>query len=68
MLSPKESLPRSLAAYVFTLKPGFHIVVSVVSVVSVTRKKFIGQIQRYWKPPVQMLNAKETTDTTCCTR
>ena len=21
-----------------------------------------------WKPPVQMLNAKETTDTTCCTR
>ena len=27
------------------LKPGFHIVVSVVSVVSVVRKKFIGQIQ-----------------------
>ena len=26
------------------LKPGFHIVVSVVSVVSVVRKKFIGQI------------------------
>ena len=25
-------------------KPGFHIVVSVVSVVSVVRKKFIGQI------------------------
>ena len=21
-----------------------------------------------WKPPVQMLNTKETTDTTCCTR
>ena len=21
-----------------------------------------------WKPPVQMLNSKETTDTTCCTR
>ena len=21
-----------------------------------------------WKSPVQMLNAKETTDTTCCTR
>ena len=21
-----------------------------------------------WKPPVQMLNKKETTDTTCCTR
>ena len=29
------------------LKPGFHIVVSVVSVVSVVRKKFIGQIQLY---------------------
>ena len=48
MLSPKESLPRSLAAYVLTLKPGFHIVASVVSVVSVARKKFIGQIQRYY--------------------
>ena len=42
------------------LKPGFHIVVSVVSVV---RKKFIGQIYiTLWKPPVQMLNTKETTD------
>ena len=29
------------------LKPGFHIVVSVVSVVSVVRKKFIGQLQLY---------------------
>ena len=27
------------------LKPGFHIVVSVVSVVSVVRKKFIGLIE-----------------------
>jgi len=26
------------------INPGFHIVVSVVSVVSVVRKKFIGQI------------------------
>ena len=26
------------------VKPGFHIVVSVVSVVSVVRKKFVGQI------------------------
>ena len=26
-------------------KPGFHMVVSVVSVVSVVRKKFIGQIE-----------------------
>ena len=26
-------------------KPGFHIVVSVVSVVSVVRKKFMGQIE-----------------------
>ena len=42
------------------IKPGFHIVVSVVSVVP---KKFIGQIA-LWKPPVQMLNTKETTDTT----
>ena len=49
------------------LKPGFHIVVSVVSVVSIVRKKFIGHIT-LWKPPVQMLNTKETTDTTCCTR
>ena len=30
---------------VYSLKPGFHIVVSVVSVVSVVRKKFIGQIE-----------------------
>ena len=29
------------------LKPGFHIFVSVVSVVSVVRKKFIGQLQIY---------------------
>ena len=28
----------------WSFKPGFHIVVSVVSVVSVVRKKFIGQI------------------------
>ena len=33
------------------LKPGFHIVVSVVSVVSVIRKKFIGQIQLYGNLP-----------------
>ena len=32
-------------------KPGFHIVVSVVSVVSVVRKKFIGQIQLYGNLP-----------------
>ena len=32
----------------FVLKPGFHIVVSVVSVV---RKKFIGQIQLYENLP-----------------
>ena len=29
----------------FLLKPGFHIVVSVVSVVAVVRKKFIGPIE-----------------------
>ena len=33
------------------LKPGFHIVVSVVSVVSIVRKKFIGQIQLYGNLP-----------------
>ena len=33
------------------LKPGFYIVVSVVSVVSVVRKKFIGQIQLYGNLP-----------------
>ena len=33
------------------LKPGFHIVVYVVSVVSVERKKFIGQIQLYGNLP-----------------
>ena len=31
-------------------KPGFHIVVSVVSVVSVVRKKFIGQIEFILSP------------------
>ena len=34
-----------------SLKPGFHIVVSVVSVVSVIRKKFIGQIKLYENLP-----------------
>ena len=34
-----------------SLKPGFHIVVSVVSVVSVVRKKFIGQLQFYGNLP-----------------
>ena len=33
------------------VKPGFHIVVSVVSVVSVVRKKFIGQIHLYGNLP-----------------
>ena len=33
------------------LKPDFHIVVSVVSVVSVVRKKFIGQLQLYGNLP-----------------
>ena len=32
------------------LKPGFHIVVSVVSVVSVLSKKFLRQIQPYGNP------------------
>ena len=30
--------------FLYDLKPGFHIVVSVVSVVFAVRKKFIGQI------------------------
>ena len=34
-----------------TVKPGFHIIVSVVSVVSVVRKKFIGQIKLYGNLP-----------------
>ena len=34
-----------LILIVLIVKPGFHIVVSVVSVVSVVRKKFIGQIE-----------------------
>ena len=33
------------------IKPGFHIVVSVVSVVSAVRKKIIGQIQLYGNLP-----------------
>ena len=31
-------------------------------------KKIHSTDSTLWKPPVQMLNAKETTDTTCCTR
>ena len=34
-----------------SIKPGFHIVVSVVPVVSVVRKKFIGEIQLYGNLP-----------------
>ena len=90
----------------YNFKPGFHIVLTVVPVVSVVQKKFIGQIEfilsrttrcichfyciawfpyrcicricrvcrmkkihgtdiTLWKPPVQILNTKETTDTTC---
>ena len=40
-LKCRERLDRPLSS----LKPGFYIVVSVVSVVSVVRKKFIGQIE-----------------------
>ena len=47
------------------LKPGFHIFVSVVSVVSVVRKKFIGQIQLYGNLPYKCSIQKTTT---CCTR
>jgi len=59
------TLNKVCAVRVF-VKPGFHIVVSVVSVV---RKKFIGQTDTtFWKPPIQLLNTTETTDTTCCTK
>ena len=45
-----DGLGRALALFsyrrfLFFFKPGFHIVVSVVTVVSVVRKKFIGQIE-----------------------
>ena len=45
-LSPGErrALHNLLGDKTTTVKPGFHIVVSLVSVVSVVRKKFIGQI------------------------
>ena len=38
----REILGRTAVVYSYNVKPGFHIVVSVVSVV---RKKFIGQIE-----------------------
>ena len=38
-------LALGLPAPLWIVKPGFHIVVSVVLVVSVVRKKFIGQIE-----------------------
>ena len=47
----RKKLPEKLNDFVVfafissSVKPGFHIVVSVVSVVSVVRKKFIGQIK-----------------------
>ena len=34
----------------------------------ITAAKETNGNQALWKPPVQMLNTKETTDTTCCTR
>ena len=40
LVTSNENCPNSSR----WIKPGFHIVVSVVSVVSVVRKKFIGQI------------------------
>ena len=50
-------------------KPGFHVVVSLVSVVSVVRKKFIGQIQLYGNLPYKcLIQKKRRTDRTCCTR
>ena len=41
------------------VKPGFHIVVSVVSVVSVVGKKFIGQIQLYGNLPYKRSTQKK---------
>ena len=45
MVGGKSLDPVRMAGLLVPLKPGFHIVVSVVSVVSVVRKKFIGQIE-----------------------
>ena len=44
-------LLEGIVSFKCRLKPGFHIVVSVVSVVSVLRKKFIGQLQFYGNLP-----------------
>ena len=63
-----DTKPSSIPAVDGFLEPGFHIVVSVVSVVSVRTKKIHRTDITLWKPPVQMLNTKETTNTTCCTR
>ena len=43
-----ENRSMQVIDLLFNLKPGFHIVVSVVSVL---RKKFIGQIQLYGNLP-----------------
>ena len=45
------SLRSKILRNVLCYKPGFHIVLSVVSVVSVVRKKLIGQIQLYGNLP-----------------
>ena len=51
MSGPVYSYKFSRLSVSMQLKPGFHIVVSVVSVVSVVRKKFIGQIKLYGNLP-----------------
>ena len=50
-LSPLFSKCHADFPIKMSFKPGFHIVVSVVSVVSVVRKKFIGQIQLFGNLP-----------------
>ena len=59
--------PAMIFGYVdAALKPGFH---AYRCICRICRTKKIHRTDiTLWKPPVQMLNTKETTDTTCCTR
>ena len=54
-----EKIPIRACVFPFSVKPGFHIVVSVVSVVSVVRKKFIGQIKLYGNLPYKCSTQKK---------
>ena len=67
------SKSRKFAAFLI-VKSGFHIVVSVVSVVSVVRKKFIGELQLYGNLPYKcsvqkkrqiQLDVRDRMNSTC---